>query len=327
MRLIEWNSQGAFRLKNERILSFKPDILIVPECENEQKLEFGKLTPKPNDFFWYGDSANKGIGVFSYSDYKFELLKSFNPRFRYVIPIKVTGQGETFLLFAIWAMDNKENPDERYIAQVWLAINYYSDLINADTILIGDFNSNQIWDEKERVGNHTDVVNFLNNRKIQSLYHFRNSVNHGQEKDRTFSMYRKKDKPYHIDYCFASQKIYDSNFTLSLGAVDDWIDLSDHVPMIIDFSTKLDYEKMDNSLTQLLINRFKRLDSETQVKFTDLIDKLLLKSKDSDKFDSSIDFLSQRKSIIDNADRLFEIDKLIKEINTGANTGSQLIGV
>ena len=142
MRIIEWNSQGAFRLKNEKILSFKPDILIIPECENEDKLKFGKLTPKPNDFIWFGDSTNKGIGIFSFSEYRFELLKTFNPNFRYVIPLKVTGLGSSFLLFAIWAMDNKENHDARYIGQIWLAINYYKNLFTGNTILMGDFNSN-----------------------------------------------------------------------------------------------------------------------------------------------------------------------------------------
>ena len=54
----------AFRKKNAQILKLNPDILIVPECENERRLQFGKLTPIPNDFLWYGDNENKGIGVF-----------------------------------------------------------------------------------------------------------------------------------------------------------------------------------------------------------------------------------------------------------------------
>jgi hypothetical protein len=91
MRLVEWNCQGAFRKKNAKILSINPDILIVPECENKTKLKFGELTPEPNDFFWYGGKENKGIGVFSYSEYKFELLDEFNPEFRYIIPLRVSG--------------------------------------------------------------------------------------------------------------------------------------------------------------------------------------------------------------------------------------------
>ena len=107
MRLIEWNCQGAFSKKNERILSLRPDILIVPECESAEKLKFGKLTPEPNSFVWRGDSPNKGLGVFSYSNYKLELLDCFNPKFRYILPIKVSDGETEFILFAIWAMDNK----------------------------------------------------------------------------------------------------------------------------------------------------------------------------------------------------------------------------
>ena len=115
----------AFRKKNEKVLSLNPDILIVCECENENKLKFGDLTPKPNDFFWFGDNENKGIGIFSYSDFSFKLAEEFNPEFRYIIPLKVSNSEEEFLLFAIWAMDNKERKEARYIVQIWLAINYY----------------------------------------------------------------------------------------------------------------------------------------------------------------------------------------------------------
>jgi exodeoxyribonuclease-3 len=204
MRLIQWNCQGSFRTKNDKILSLRPDILTVSECEKPEKLKFGKLTPTPNDYYWYGDSDNKGIGIFSYSDYKLELLDSFNPEYRYILPFRISGNGQDFTLFAIWAMDNKEFPEARYIGQVWRAINYYKELLNNSTILVGDFNSNKIWDYKDRVGNHTSVVNKLRDYDIHSLYHEHSKENQGKETKPTFYMYRKLDKPYHIDYCFAS---------------------------------------------------------------------------------------------------------------------------
>jgi len=107
MRIIEWNCQGAFRFKNKYILELNPDILIIPECEHENKLQFGHLTQTPNDFIWHGNTGKKGIGIFSYSNFKFRLLKEFNPSFRYVIPLEVNDGKNSFLLFAIWAMDNK----------------------------------------------------------------------------------------------------------------------------------------------------------------------------------------------------------------------------
>jgi len=233
MKIIEWNCQGAFRKKFNELLALSPDILVVPECESERKLGFGRLTPIPTDFFWYGDSENKGIGIFSYSEYTFELLKEFNPEFRYIIPLKVSNNENSFLLFAVWAMNNKENPDARYIAQVWMALQHYLPLLNTRTIFIGDFNSNQIWDEKERLGNHTDVVEIFRNNNILSMYHEKHNVIHGQEKEYTFYMYRKIEKPYHIDYCFASTDFLNAGFDIQFGNATKWLKYSDHVPMIV----------------------------------------------------------------------------------------------
>jgi exonuclease III len=234
MRIIEWNCQGAFRLKNKEILELNPDILIVPECEQEGKLKFGQLTPHPTDFLWYGDTGKKGIAIFSYSKYKFKILKEFNPAFRFVVPLEVTDGKNSFLLFAIWAMDNKSNPLARYIGQVWNAINYYETILSENSILIGDFNSNRIWDTKDRVANHTDVVNFLKQQNIESLYHKQFDEEHGIESIKTFFMYRNIEKAYHIDYVFASHNIIENGYNLTLETSENWIDKSDHIPLILD---------------------------------------------------------------------------------------------
>ncbi|MCK5367221.1 MAG: endonuclease/exonuclease/phosphatase family protein [Cyclobacteriaceae bacterium] len=317
MRIIEWNCQGAFRKKNSKILAHNPDILIVPECENERKLQFGKLTPKPNDFFWHGDSENKGIGIFSYSDYSFELLKCFNPRFRYIIPLKVTGSGKSFLLFAIWAMDNKENERARYIGQIWLAINYYSNYLNNDSIFIGDFNSNQIWDANDRVGNHTDMVNFLMKKNIHSLYHSQEQSDQGKENEATFFMYRKKEKPYHIDYCFASDSIISNGFKLSIENINKWIEISDHVPMIVDLISLNESSINDFSLAYFVKDKLNQLFPSTQQKFTHLISELIVEASQTDQQKDSKEIESKRQSIIKKIDYLFEIDTLVNKIENG----------
>ncbi|APY10525.1 exonuclease [Seonamhaeicola sp. S2-3] len=314
MRIIEWNSQGAFRKKNDRILSLRPDILIIPECESENKLKFGDLTPKPTDFFWYGDSENKGIGIFSYSDYKFELLKIFNPRFRFIIPLKVTGKDSSFLLFAIWAMDNKEKPEARYIGQIWLAINYYSNLLSLPCVLTGDFNSNKIWDEKKRVGNHSDMVEFLKKENIFSLYHKQEKIEQGKEIHPTFHMYRKTEKPYHIDYFFASDLIIKDGFEIKVGKAKNWIDLSDHVPLTLELQTKTRLGKLNDLFSDHLTIKLKELSSDSHTRFADLIADLIEKAKKIDNLNGSIESLKKREQLIVKYEKLFEIDKLINEL-------------
>ena len=236
MRIISWNCNMAFRKKNAAILKYNPDILIISECENEEKLKFGELTPIPTDFYWHGDNENKGIGIFSYSDYKLKKFRNFNPKFRYVIPLAVGGQNK-FNLFAIWAMPNKENSREGYIGQVWLAMQYYKRKLGSDSILIGDFNSNKIWDHTQprRVGNHSAVHEYLKAKDIHSMYHLQTEDELGKEGTPTYFLYKNNTKPYHIDYCFASNAFLTNGFNFSIGEHKDWVKFSDHVPIIADF--------------------------------------------------------------------------------------------
>ena len=235
MRLITWNCQGAFRKKADHILSHRPDILVVQECEHPDKYVFSPTTKKPDSHYWYGDNVHKGICIFSFNDYKFELLPAFNPEFRYILPFRVTGHGQTFTLFAIWAINNKENYEARYIVQIWLAINHYAGLLANTTILVGDFNSNKIWDYKDRVGTHSDVVRKLADNNIQSIYHRHFDSEQGKEKHPTFFLQRNLNKPYHIDYCFASADIIDKVQNVEIGTYENCIAHSDHSPLIINF--------------------------------------------------------------------------------------------
>lgn len=235
MRIITWNCQGAFRKKIDIILRYQPDLLIVPESEHPDKLIFNESNPKPNCFHWHGDNRHKGIGIYSYTGYTFEVLTEFNPEFRYIIPIRVTGHGKTCILFAIWAMPNKENYEARYIGQVWNAIHHYNHLFQGSIILIGDFNSNKIWDYKKRVGGHSGVVRKLEENNIHSVYHAHFGIEQGKEEHPTFFLQRKQNKPYHIDYCFASSDMMQKVKNIEIGNFENWIGYSDHTPLIIDF--------------------------------------------------------------------------------------------
>jgi len=234
MKIITWNCNMAFRKKADFILAHKPDILIVPECEHPDKLKFNTDTPKPTDILWFGVNRNKGIGIFSYTKFKFKLLNTHNPDLRMIIPIGVTGGRYDFTLYAIWA-NNPEDPEGQYIEQVWKAIQHYDQDLNNTTILIGDFNSNSIWDKKHRESNHSNVVKFLENKNIFSSYHLFHKQIQGKEKHPTLYMYRHQDKPYHIDYCFVSKDIAGKIKSVEIGDFDFWRKHSDHVPVIVTF--------------------------------------------------------------------------------------------
>lgn len=307
MRIIEWNCQGAFRLKNKKIFELNPDILIIPECETEEKLNFGNLTPKPKDFIWQSDTGKKGIGIFSFSSYKFKILKEFNPKYRHIIPIEVSDGLNSFLLFAIWAMDNKQNPIARYIGQVWLAVNYYNATLTNNSLLVGDFNSNQIWDEKERIGNHTDMVNYLSRLNINSLYRKQENEEHGQESQKTFFMYRNPEKSYHIDYVFASKYLVKNGYKLTFEKPENWLDKSDHIPLILDIFRIESKTKLQHTYYDFVTRHLKYLNYETREKY-------IFEIKAIQQFAKNLDLKkyshNEELKLIDKIETLKEIDKL-----------------
>lgn len=72
----------AFRKKAGFILKYKPDILIVPECEHPDKLKFSPDILKPTNTLWFGTNQNKGLGIFSYGNFKIKPLENHNPELK-----------------------------------------------------------------------------------------------------------------------------------------------------------------------------------------------------------------------------------------------------
>jgi len=235
MRIITWNCNMAFRKKADFILKYKPDILVVPECEHPDRLKFKNGTQMPSDVFWFGSNLNKGLAVFSYGKYKFKLLNNHNAEFKTILPLSVSDKKNRFTLFAIWA-NNPKDKDGCYITQVWKAIHHYDNLLlDKRTILAGDFNSNTIWDKPRREGNHSTVVKKLESKNIHSTYHKFFKLTQGKETHPTLFMYRNREKAYHIDYCFASADLAEKIIEVEVGAFDAWHAHSDHAPLIVTF--------------------------------------------------------------------------------------------
>ena len=225
----------AFRKKADSILALQPDILVVPECEHPDKLLLHHKHRVPTTTLWFGTNLNKGLGIFAYGDLKFRVPKNYNEQLRTIVPLQVLNRHINFLLFAVWA-NNRTDRDGQYITQVWKAIHQYDEqLKSTPAILIGDFNSNTIWDRPRREGNHSSVVQKLEERGIYSTYHTHFNQVQGKEQHPTLYMYRHKNKPYHIDYCFASKTFINSLESVEVGNFKSWKKYSDHVPLIVSF--------------------------------------------------------------------------------------------
>lgn len=212
MKLTTWNCNGAYRNKPH----IDSDITVIQECDKLAQPEI-----------WTGDK--NGIGIFS--EFDLRLHYSYNPDFKYVLPIIV----EDFTLFAIWAMNDRINRKNRYISQVVQALKYYEKLLREPTIIIGDFNWNLKWDTKPSgpiLYKWADLIELLGEKRITSTYHKYLKEDFGKETQPTFYQFKDKSKPYHIDYCFVSEHFKISK--VGIGKYADWIQYSDHVPLTVE---------------------------------------------------------------------------------------------
>jgi len=235
MKIISWNCNMAFRNKVENILKHSPDILIIPECEHIERIRFPEQFRQPTNKLWFGKNPHKGLAVFSFGNFRLNVLDIHNEDFKMIVPIAVTAENVDFNLFAIWA-NNPADPDGHYITQIWKAIHHYDSVLSEKpAILMGDFNSNTIWDYKHRPGDHSSVVKFLEEKKIFSTYHLYHKKVQGKEDHPTLFMYRHQNKPYHIDYCFVSAEFCDRIHSVEIGDHETWMKHSDHVPLIVKF--------------------------------------------------------------------------------------------
>ena len=233
MNILTWNCNMAFRKKFQEVISEEIDLVVIQECENQHKLVASFKDLKYNEIIWYGKNPNKGIAIISFNEAKIKLRKEFNEDFEYILPIELTLRRKKINLFAIWAMPFKNSPAKSYVGQIWRAVNYYEKLLEKNSILIGDFNSNSIWDNKRKVGNHSSLVELLNNYGIVSLHHHLKKEQHGSETEPTLYLLKQERKPFHIDYCFVPKKFISNKTNIQIGKYKDWITKSDHMPIWI----------------------------------------------------------------------------------------------
>jgi endonuclease/exonuclease/phosphatase family metal-dependent hydrolase len=109
-------------------------------------------------------------------------------------------------------------------------------LVDENTVVAGDFNWNVTWDESPDSplrGDFADVRRALNGVGLLSAYHAVRGDEFGEETEATFHMHKKEDRPYHIDYAFVPGHRIGQETGVMVGRYDDWIDASDHMPLLV----------------------------------------------------------------------------------------------
>ena len=80
---------------------------------------------------------------------------------------------------------------------------------------------------------------------IVSLYHAQTGEEQGKEKQPTFYMHRKSEKPYHIDYAFISRSMMKGSM-IKIGSPSEWLEFSEHMPLVVELmADKWIYQNME----------------------------------------------------------------------------------
>jgi len=218
------------RKKLERLVALDADLYVIQECEDPSQCASVHYREWAANHLWTGTNKNRGLGVFAKPRLHLEAVPLSTSPLELFLPCRVN---DSVSLVAVWTRQ-ANSPTFRYIGQLWKFLQVHSQFLKAEhSLLIGDLNSNACWDVWDRWWNHTDVVNQLRDLGLQSIYHLARKESQGQESTPTFYMYRKRDRPYHIDYAFLSEALV-CGATCDVGDPSLWLEISDHMPVVVE---------------------------------------------------------------------------------------------
>ena len=196
--------------------------------------ECGKPDSESDTSLWFGDNPRQGIAVQAAPPYQLQRLPTLEGVPKYIVPISVTGP-LSFTMLAVWS---KNNAKYRYVEAVTKAVDMYRELVAAGPkVLIGDLNSNLIWDSTHPKDlNHSALVALLRSLGLVSAYHGYHSEAHGCETRPTYYFQWNEQRTYHIDYCFVPEAWMKNVRQVDIGTYEDWKQYSDHRPLLVDIA-------------------------------------------------------------------------------------------
>jgi exonuclease III len=219
----------ALDKKFDFISTLGGDVLVIQECSRKSIDRIKEY--EGYGAFWYGENKNKGLGIIARSPWKITEPREFG--LQWIAASRITGPISLDVI-GVWAC-GKQDYEKRYIRQVHGLIDVLEKSgLSENTILLGDFNSNSVWDKNYNSHGHTSAVARLHDLGLFSAYHGYFGEKQGSEISPTLYFRKQRSAGYHIDYIFMTTPLLESLKSVMIGSHDDWILHSDHMPLFAD---------------------------------------------------------------------------------------------
>jgi hypothetical protein len=176
----------ALHRKLAALQTLKPDIAVIPESANPERLRAKADAFADADIVWVGDNPDKGLSVLGFNGYSVALDANHDPAIRHLAPVRVTGPA-SFNLLAVWAINTAaQGWSGKRLAPFLTAIDRYKRFLQDGPLVVaGDFNNHVMWDKPGRPNNHANAVAVLSGHGLVSAYHAHRCISYGDETDTT----------------------------------------------------------------------------------------------------------------------------------------------
>jgi len=223
MTVVAWNCAGGFERKAPRIADLPADIAVVCEIEQDHMNALGAGW----DVIWTGAPGEKGLLLAARAPWT--ISKVADAPCRHVTLATAALGARKIAVVGVWAMRD----DRRDYAQsVCDGLDHVLKDFDSETPLLvaGDFNASPVFDTRST--QFSAITSRLEARGLSSLWHATRHEAFGAETCATYFHRRKREEPFHIDYMCVSQSLLAALDTFEIGGADDWIETSDHMPLI-----------------------------------------------------------------------------------------------
>lgn len=221
MRIVTWNCSMAFHKKRHLLDALLPDVAVLQEV-SKKDIEGGEYPFAA----WVGSNPHKGLGVIGFRPASYRVTEPSDPALPWHIPFSIDGLN----VVALWA--HQLTRDLRYVRVTHEIADRHAGFLGSDRgLIIGDFNSNTIWDSHHPGRNHSMLVDKLGGLGLDSVFHRQERIAHGGEQVKTYFHQWNPQAGHHIDYAFLSSSV---DAKVAVGEPEAWLPHSDHMPLILD---------------------------------------------------------------------------------------------